>query len=115
MLLEIEGVIVVTTDTIPGYRIKEVKGLVVGVAARSSHFGRDLAALLRNIAGGEVREYIELLNKAKDEAIRRMVQEAKAKGANAVIGFRLATTNISAGVAELYAYGTAVLVEKEQK
>jgi len=111
--MEIHGVIIVTTDTIPGYRVKEVKGLVVGIAARASHFGRDLAALLRNIAGGEVKTYINLLNQAKEEAIMRMVQEAKAKGANAVIGFRLATTNISAGVAELYAYGTAVVVEKE--
>ena len=111
--MEVNGVIVVTTNTIPGYRIKEVKGLVVGIAARASHFGRDLAALLKNIAGGEVKVYIELLNRAKEEAIMRMVQEAKARGANAVVGFRLATTNISAGVAELYAYGTAVVVEKE--
>jgi uncharacterized protein YbjQ (UPF0145 family) len=113
VLVEIDGVLVVTTDAIPGYRVKEVKGLVVGASARASHFGRDLAALLRNIAGGEVKAYVELLNIAKEEAIKRMVQEAKAKGANAVIGFRLAATSIASGVAELYAYGTAVVVEKE--
>jgi uncharacterized protein YbjQ (UPF0145 family) len=113
ILLEINGVIVVTTDAIPGYRVKEVKGLVVGASARATHFGRDLVAFLRNIAGGEVKAYVELLNIAKEEAIKRMVQEAKAKGANAIIGFRLTTTNIASGVAELYAYGTAVIVEKE--
>lgn len=107
--------IVVTTESIPGYQIKGIKGIAKGGVVRATHLGRDIMALLRNIAGGEVKEYTKLLAEAREEAFKRMVQSAKAMGANAVIGFRFATANIGAGMAEIYAYGTAVVIEKEEK
>lgn len=114
-MLEVDGVIVVTTETIPGYRIKEIKGVASGGAVMATHIGRDIIASLRNLIGGEVKEYTELMNKAREEAFKRMVQSAKAMGANAVIGFRFATTAIAAQMAEIYAYGTAVVVEKVEE
>lgn len=110
--MEIEGVIVVTTDHVPGYRIKEIKGIARGGVVRATHLGRDIMASLRNIVGGEVREYTELLAKAREEALRRMVQSARAMGANAIIGFRFTTSMLGTRMAEIYAYGTAVVVEK---
>jgi len=106
-------VIVTTTDYIPGYRIKKVLGLVSGSVVKARNIGRDIMAALRNIAGGEIVEYTELLATSRDEAIKRMVEKAKALGANAVIGVRLTTANIMSGAAEVLAYGTAVVIEEE--
>lgn len=108
-----EEMLIVTTDTIPGYKIKEIKGIARGGVVRTTHLGRDIMAALRNIAGGEVKEYTQLLAEAREEALKRMIQSAKAMGANAVIGFRFATATISTRMAEIYAYGTAVIAEKE--
>jgi uncharacterized protein YbjQ (UPF0145 family) len=106
-------VIVTTTDYIPGYRIKKVLGLVSGSVVKARNIGRDIMAALRNIAGGEIVEYTELLATSRDEAIKRMIEKAKALGANAVIGVRLTTANIMGGAAEVSAYGTAVVIEEE--
>jgi uncharacterized protein YbjQ (UPF0145 family) len=106
-------VIVTTTDYIPGYRIKKVLGLVSGSVVKARNIGRDIMAALRNIAGGEIVEYTELLATSRDEAIKRMIEKAKALGANAVIGVRLTTANIMSGAAEVLAYGTAVVIEEE--
>jgi uncharacterized protein YbjQ (UPF0145 family) len=106
-------VIVTTTDYIPGYRIKKVLGLVSGSVVKARNIGRDIMATLRNIAGGEIVEYTELLATSRDEAIKRMIEKAKALGANAVIGVRLTTANIMSGAAEVLAYGTAVVIEEE--
>jgi len=106
-------VIVTTTDYIPGYRVKKVLGLVSGSVVKARNIGRDIMATLRNIAGGEIVEYTELLATPRDEAIKRMVEKAKALGANAVIGVRLTTANIMSGAAEVLAYGTAVVIEEE--
>jgi uncharacterized protein YbjQ (UPF0145 family) len=106
-------VIVTTTDYIPGYRVKKVLGLVSGSVVKARNIGRDIMATLRNIAGGEIVEYTELLATSRDEAIKRMVEKAKALGANAVIGVRLTTANIMSGAAEVLAYGTAVVIEEE--
>ena len=103
--------IVATTEELPGYRVKRVIGLVSGSVVRARHIGRDILAVLRNIAGGEVKEYTELLAEARDEAVRRMVERARSMGANAIIGVRFATTAVAAGAAEVLAYGTAVEVE----
>lgn len=111
--MEVGGVIVVTTETIPGCRIKEIKGIVRGGVVMATHIGKDILAALRNIVGGEVKEYTELLARAREEALRRMVESAKAMGANAVVGFRFGTSMIGSRMAEIYAYGTAVVVEKE--
>jgi uncharacterized protein YbjQ (UPF0145 family) len=106
-------VIVTTTDYIPGYRIKKVLGLVSGSVVKARNIGRDIMAVLRNIAGGEIVEYTELLATSRNEAIKRMIEKAKALGANAVIGVRLTTANIMSGAAEVLAYGTAVVIEEE--
>src|SRR5688572_32722225 len=103
--------IVVNTETVAGYQVVEVKGIVQGNTVRAKHFGRDIAASLKNIVGGELKGYTELLRESRDEAIKRMVEQARALGANAVINIRFSTSSITQGAAELYAYGTAVSVE----
>jgi len=110
----LDEVIVVTTESVPGYRVKKVLGMVSGSVVRARHIGRDIMAALRNIAGGEIKEYTELLAQARDDAIRRMVSKAKELGANAVIGVRFTTTAVMSGAAEILAYGTAVIVEREE-
>lgn len=110
--LELNEIIIVTTDSIPGYRIKEIKGIARSGVVMATHIGRDIIATIRNIVGGEVKEYTELLAEAREEALKRLVQAAKAMGANAVIGFRFGTANLGAHMAEIFAYGTAVFVEK---
>ena len=104
-------IIVSTTTEIPGYRVKKVLGIVTGSVVRARHLGRDILATLRNIAGGEIKEYTELLADARDEAVKRMVERARKMGANAVVGVRFATTAVASGAAEILAYGTAVVVE----
>lgn len=108
-----EEFIVTTLDYVPGCRVRRVLGVVSGSIVRARNIARDIIAALRNIAGGEIVEYTELLAKSRDEALRRMVDKAKAMGANGVIGLRLATSTIMSGAAEVIAYGTAVVLEKE--
>ncbi|MHC5110746.1 MAG: YbjQ family protein [Planctomycetota bacterium] len=102
--------IVVNTETIPGHTIKEVKGLVQGNTIRAKHFGRDFAAGLKNLVGGELRGYTELLIEARRQALERMLAQAEQLGANAVVNVRFTTSAVTQGAAELYAYGTAVVV-----
>jgi uncharacterized protein YbjQ (UPF0145 family) len=103
--------IVVNTETIPGHRILEVKGLVQGNTVRAKHVGRDIAASLKNLVGGELTGYTELLVESRRQSMARMLTQAQELGANAVVNVRFATSSITAGAAELYCYGTAVLVE----
>ncbi|ASJ02643.1 hypothetical protein A3L09_04895 [Thermococcus profundus] len=110
----VEGIAVVTTETIPGYRIVEVKGIARGGIVKATHIGRDIMAVLRNIKGGEVKEYTQMMAEAREEALKRMVLHAKELGANAVVNVRFATSNVGSSVAEVYAYGTAVVIEKEE-
>ena len=105
--------IVVNIETIPGYTIQEVKGLVQGNTIRAKHLGRDMAAGLKNLVGGELKGYTELLIEARRQALERMLAQAEQLGANAVLNVRFTTSAITQGAAELYAYGTAVIVEKE--
>jgi len=105
--------IVVTTDEIPGYRIKEVFGLVRGNTVRARHLGRDIMAGLRTVVGGEVVEYTKMLAESREQALDRLIEEAERLGANAVVGLRFMTSFVLQGAAELLAYGTAVRVEKE--
>ncbi len=104
--------IVVTTFEIPGKRIVRILGLVRGNTIRARHLGRDILAVLRNVVGGEVRDYTKLLAEAREQALDRMVEEARSLGANAVVGVRFSTSMIMAGAAELLAYGTAVVAEE---
>jgi len=105
---------VVNTETIPGYRITVVRGLVQGNTVRAKHFGRDIMAGLKNIVGGELKGYTELLTEARREAMERMLAQAQQLGANAIVNVRYSTSAVTQGAAELYAYGTAVVVEPEQ-
>ncbi len=108
-----DDIIVTTTEKIPGYRIVKVIGLVSGSSAKAKHIGRDIMASLRNIAGGEVKEYTELMAESRDTALKRMMEKAKNMGANAIIGVRMSTSMIASGVAEIVFYGTAVKIEPE--
>jgi len=101
-------VIVVTTETIAGREISETLGLVRGSVVRAKHIGSDIVASLRNIVGGEVKEYAQLLAAAREQAIDRMVEDARSTGADAVVCVRLTTSTITDGSSEVLAYGTAV-------
>ena len=107
--------IVVNTETIAGYTIREVKGLVQGNTIRAKHLGRDVAAGLKNLVGGELTGYTELLVEARRQALARMLAQAEQLQANAVVNVRFTTSAITQGAAELYAYGTAVVVEPEEQ
>lgn len=100
--------ILTTIDQIPGRTIIEHYGIVTGSTVRGKHFGRDIFAGLKNIIGGELKGYTELMEETRNEAMQRMVAQAQAKGANAVIGIRFATSDVAPGAAEVFAYGTAV-------
>jgi uncharacterized protein YbjQ (UPF0145 family) len=103
-------VVVTSTESIPGYEIVEVLGIVTGNTVRAKHIGKDILAGLKNIVGGELQEYTEMLSDARKEALNRMIKEAKNMGANAVVNVRFATSQTMAGAAELLAYGTAVKI-----
>ncbi|HNV08909.1 YbjQ family protein [Dokdonella sp.] len=98
-------------DSIPGKAITRHLGLVQGSTVRSKHVGKDIFAGLKNIVGGELKAYTELLNESRAEATERMLAQARAVGANAVVNVRFATSNIASGAAEVMAYGTAVVVQ----
>jgi uncharacterized protein YbjQ (UPF0145 family) len=97
-------------ESVPGKAITRHLGLVQGSTVRSKHAGKDILAGLKNFVGGELTGYTALLNESRTEAIERMVDEARALGANAVVNIRFSTSNIAAGAAEVMAYGTAVVV-----
>lgn len=98
-------------EVIPEKTIVKHLGVVYGNTVRAKHVGRDLMAGLKNVFGGELKGYTELLQESREEAVDRMKAQAKALGANAVINVRFSTSSISAGAAELFAYGTAVVVD----
>jgi len=105
--------IVTTTEYVPGYKVVKVLGIARGATVRAKHIGKDILAGFRNIVGGEVKEYTEMLAEAREVALRRMIQHAKEMGASGVIGVRFMTSSVAAGAAEIFAYGTAVILEKE--
>ncbi len=100
-------------ETIPGRNIIKHMGLVQGSTVRAKHVGRDIMASFKNILGGELVSYTELMTEARDEATARMLKQAESIGANAVINVRFATSSVAQGAAELFAYGTAVQLEGE--
>ncbi len=107
------AMILVNTETIPGQRIRHTLGLVQGNTVRAKHVGRDIMAGFKNIVGGELRGYTELLIESRHQAVGRMVAQAQQLGANAVVNVRFSTSAVTGGAAELYAYGTAVFIEPE--
>jgi len=104
-------VILTTLEGVPGKTIMEHYGLVQGSTIRAKHIGKDIMAGFKNIVGGELKGYTELLQDSRKEAIERMVQQAEELEANAVVNIRFATSSVAQGAAELFAYGTAVKVE----
>ena len=99
------------TETVPGKQIVRFYGVVSGSTVRAKHIGRDIMAGLKNIVGGELKGYTELLHEAREDAIARMVKEAESLGANAVVNVRFSTSSVAQGAAELFAYGTEVEVQ----
>lgn len=104
------SIVISNTESIPGRNIVEFYGVVTGNTVRAKHVGRDIMAGLKNIVGGELKGYTELLQDSRKEATERMIEQAASMGANAVVNVRFATSSISQGAAELFAYGTAVRV-----
>jgi uncharacterized protein YbjQ (UPF0145 family) len=106
-----QEIILTNIEEVPGKRVVEHFGLVSGSTIRAKHVGRDLMASLKNLVGGELKGYTQLLSESRDQASRRMIRQALDLGANAVINVRFSTSSVAQGAAELYAYGTAVRVE----
>jgi uncharacterized protein YbjQ (UPF0145 family) len=106
-------VIVATTPFIAGHRVAETKGHVYGLVVRSRGLGGNIAAAVRSLAGGEIKEYTELLEDTRRQAIDRMVQNATLMGANAVLSMRFDSSELGSTMSEIVAYGTAVVVEQD--
>lgn len=104
-------ILVVTSDTVPGRKISLTLGLVRGSTVRAKHIGADIVAGLRNLVGGEVREYAQLLAGAREQALDRMAEAAATRGADAVVAMRFETSTIGQGASEVIAYGTAVCLD----
>lgn len=104
--------LIVNTNDVPGKKIQQVLGLVRGSTIQSKHIGKDFMAGLKTIVGGEITQYTEMLERAREVALERMIKEAKFKGATAVINVRFTTSAIMQGAAELMVYGTAVIIEE---
>lgn len=102
---------VTNIETVPGKTIVKHLGMVNGNTVRSKHAGRDIMAGFKNVFGGELKGYTELLTESRKEATERMIEQAQAIGANAVINVRFSTSSVAAGASELFVYGTAVVVE----
>jgi len=103
--------IITNIEVIPNKRIIKHLGLVQGSSVRAKHVGRDIMAGLKNVFGGELKGYTELLQESRKEAMERMELQAKAAGANAILNVRFSTSSVAVGAAELFAYGTAVILE----
>ncbi|ABR30984.1 hypothetical protein SU69_05745 [Thermosipho melanesiensis] len=100
--------IISTTDKIPGYKIKEITGIVMGNIVHSKHLGKDIAAAFKTLAGGEIKSYTEMMTEARNKAIERMIDEAEKLGADAIVSVRFSSSAIMSGAAEILVYGTAV-------
>jgi len=104
---------VVSTETVTTGEIQQVLGIVIGNTIRARSVGRDILAGMKNLIGGEIEEYTKLMAEARDQAMDRMIKEAEQMGANAIIGVRLATSEIMNNAAEIVAYGTAVIIKEK--
>lgn len=102
--------VITNIEYVPNKEIVEHFGVVSGSTVRAKHVGRDLLAGIKNIFGGELESYTELLSEAREEAMKRMEAQARSLGANAIVNVRFSTSSVAAGAAELYVYGTAVKV-----
>ena len=107
--------LITNIESVPGQTIVKHLGLVQGSTVRAKHVGKDILSGLKNIVGGELKAYTELLQDAREEATSRMVEQAQGMGANAITNVRFATSSITAGAAELFVYGTAVVIEDTEQ
>lgn len=107
--------ILVTTDHVPKHSILKLCGLAKGCSVRGLHFGEDIVARMKNAVGGEVHEYTQVFAQVREQAIDRLIRDARQMGANAVIGLRFQSAEIGSNMAELMVYGTAVMVEPEKE
>ena len=105
--------ILTTSETVAAHRIVKTHGLARGNTLRARHIGRDIMAALRGIVGGEITDYTKMLGEAREQALDRMIEEARTLGANGVVGIRFGTSYVMANVAEILVYGTAVTIEPE--
>lgn len=103
--------IFVTSDQIAGKTVKKTLGIVRGNTIRARHIGRDISAALKNLVGGEIKDYTKMMAESREQALDRMVEEAESLGANAIINVRFATSMIMQSASEILAYGTAIIVE----
>ena len=103
--------IITTTEAIQGKTVTKTIGLVRGSTIRARHVGRDFMASLRSIVGGEITEYTKMLAESREQAVQRMVEDAEAQGANAIVSLRFTTSMVQQNAAEILAYGTGVVVE----
>ena len=106
-----QGMHLSNTETIPGKLITASFGLVQGSTVRAKNVFKDFGAGLKNMVGGELKAYTELLNESRNEALQRMMLAAHGMGANGIVNIRFATSSVAAGASELFCYGTAVIVE----
>jgi uncharacterized protein YbjQ (UPF0145 family) len=104
---------VATTDRLPGFKVVQSLGLVRGNSVRTRHVGKDILAVFKHLVGGEISEYTQMLAQSREQALDRMLEQAAALGADAVVGLRLTTSTVMQGAAEMLAYGTAVKIEAE--
>lgn len=104
-------ILLTNIDYVPGKKVVKYLGLVSGSTIRAKHLGSDFMAGLKNLVGGELKGYTDLLNQSRQEATDRMIEQAKTLGANAILNVRFSTSSVAQGAAELYSYGTAVICE----
>merc|ERR1719410_2085700 len=104
-------VMLATTQQIPGYSVKEYKGMAIGSTVRTKDMSKDITSAIKAMFGGELTHYTELMSDTRSEAIERLQVHASSLGANAVVGIRMTTSNIAANASEVMAFGTAVVVE----
>ena len=105
---------IATANEIPGFKIIETKGFVYGLTVRSRGVGGQVSAGLRSLVGGEIKEYVSMMEDSRDEALERLIEHAKQLGGNAIVAVRFDSNDISNVMQEILAYGTAVVVEKEE-
>ena len=106
-----DGLILTTTEEVPGYQIERVLGLVRGNTIRARHLGNDIVAGLKTLVGGEISEYTKMMAESREQSLDRMRAEAVELGANAIVGLRITTSTVMQGAAEILAYGTAVVIK----
>ena len=103
-----------TSNYVPGYKVVELKGFVYGLTVRARGLGGDIGAGLKGILGGEIKQYVTMMEDSRDESVQRCIEHAKDLGANAIISLRMDSDSISQNMQEVLAYGTAVVIEKKE-